>query len=210
MAIGTVEFDLSMVNPDTGLYNTARMYTIDGVNNVDGTPRELSIGQLVMAICLQRASQLENGYDDPVTGEHVNGIIDLMNNIEHVSAQLEAMTTIESAIIEEFQNDTSGHSKALNDIAIETGQTAVELLRELGVLDEYQCNVSNTAQTAENILYDEFITKIESKMDEKNSFNQKTMIELQSLTNKRDQSYDMVSNVLKSLNTVLVGIANNT
>ena len=63
MAIGTVEFDLSMVNPDTGLYNTARLYTIDGVNNVDGTPRELSIGQLVMAICLQRASQLENGYD---------------------------------------------------------------------------------------------------------------------------------------------------
>ena len=125
MAIGTVEFDLSMVNPDTGLYNTARLYTIDGVNNVDGTPRELSIGQLVMAICLQRASQLENGYDDPVTGEHVNGIIDLMNNIEHVSAQLEAMTTIESAIIEEFQNDTSGHSKALNDITIETGQTAV-------------------------------------------------------------------------------------
>ena len=210
MAIGTVEFDLSMVNPDTGLYNTARLYTIDGVNNVDGTPRELSIGQLVMAICLQRASQLENGYDDPVTGEHVNGIIDLMNNIEHVSAQLEAMTTIESAIIEEFQNDTSGHSKALNDITIETGQTAVELLRELGVLDEYQCNVSNTAQTTENILYDDFITKIESKMDEKNSFNQKTMIELQSLTNKRDQSYDMVSNILKSLNTVLVGIANNT
>ena len=210
MAIETVEFDLSMVNPDTGLYNTARMYTIDGVNNVDGTPRELSIGQLVMAICLQRASQLENGYDDPVTGEHVNGIIDLMDNIEKVSAQLEAMTTIESAIIEEFQNDTSGHSKALNDIVIETGQTAVELLRELGVLDEYQCNVSNTSQTTENILYDDFITKIESKMDEKNSFNQKTMIELQSLTNKRDQSYDMVSNVLKSLNTVLVGIANNT
>ena len=113
MAIGTVEFDLSMVNPDTGLYNTARLYTIDGVNNVDGTPRELSIGQLVMAICLQRASQLENGYDDPVTGEHVNGIIDLMNNIEHVSAQLEAMTTIESAIIEEFQNDTE--MKSLSD-----------------------------------------------------------------------------------------------
>ena len=175
MAIGTVEFDLSMVNPDTGLYNTARVYTIDGVNNVDGTPRELSIGQLVMAIC----------------------------------AQLEAMTTIESAIIEEFQNNTTGHSKALNDIAIGTGQTAVELLRELGVLDEYQCNVSNTAQTAENILYDEFITKIESKMDEKNSFSQKTMIELQSLTNKRDQCYDMVSNIIKSLNTVLVGTSNN-
>ena len=46
-------------------------------------------------------------------------------------------------------------------------------------------------------------------MDEMNSFSQKTMIELQSLTSKRDQSYDMISNVLKSLNNVLVGISNN-
>ena len=35
------------------------------------------------------------------------------------------------------------------------------------------------------------------------------MIELQSQTSKRDQSYDMISNVLKSLNTVQVGIVNN-
>ena len=46
MAIETVEFDLSMVNPDDGRYLTARAYTIDGVNNIDGSPRELSIGQL--------------------------------------------------------------------------------------------------------------------------------------------------------------------
>ena len=46
-------------------------------------------------------------------------------------------------------------------------------------------------------------------MDEKNSFSQKTMIELQSLTQKRDQSYDMISNVIKSLNTVLVSNVNN-
>ena len=50
MPIGTVEFDLSLKNPETGEYLTARAYTVDGVNNVDGTPRELSIGQLVMAI----------------------------------------------------------------------------------------------------------------------------------------------------------------
>ena len=35
------------------------------------------------------------------------------------------------------------------------------------------------------------------------------MIELQSLTNKRDQSYDMISNVLKSLNTTIIGNINN-
>ena len=55
----------------------------------------------------------------------------------------------------------------------------------------------------------DFLSSLEAKMDEKNSFSQQTMIELQSLTNKRDQSYDMVSNILKSINTVLVANVNN-
>ena len=59
MAINTVEFDLSMVSPETGEYLTARAYTVDGVLGVDNQPRLLSIGQLVMAICLQRATALE-------------------------------------------------------------------------------------------------------------------------------------------------------
>ena len=56
---------------------------------------------------------------------------------------------------------------------------------------------------------DQIITAIESKMDSLNSFSQQKMIELQSETNKRDQSYDLVTNILKSLNTVEVGIVNN-
>ncbi len=56
---------------------------------------------------------------------------------------------------------------------------------------------------------DELITAIESKMDSLNSFSQQKMIELQSETNKRDQAYDMITNILKSLNTVQVGIVNN-
>ena len=55
----------------------------------------------------------------------------------------------------------------------------------------------------------DLITAIESKMDSLNSFSQQKMIELQSETNKRDQAYDMISNILKSLNTVQVGIVNN-
>ena len=46
-------------------------------------------------------------------------------------------------------------------------------------------------------------------MDSKNSFSQQTMIQLQSQTTKRDQAYDMVSNVLKSVNSTLIGNANN-
>ncbi|MBQ6245396.1 MAG: hypothetical protein IJK04_00910, partial [Kiritimatiellae bacterium] len=59
MAIGTVEFDLSMIDQETGRYMTARAYTVDGITDANGLPRELSIGQLVMAICLDRASKLE-------------------------------------------------------------------------------------------------------------------------------------------------------
>ncbi|MBP1583095.1 MAG: hypothetical protein J6866_03990, partial [Victivallales bacterium] len=56
---------------------------------------------------------------------------------------------------------------------------------------------------------DDLITEIESKMDSLNTFSQQKMIELQSETNKRDQAYDMITNILKSLNTVQVGISNN-
>ena len=63
----------------------------------------------------------------------------------------------------------------------------------------------NTANSSS----EQLISDIEAKMDSLNSFSQQTMIDLQSLTAKRDQSYDMISNIIKSLNTVLVGTANN-
>ena len=69
--------------------------------------------------------------------------------------------------------------------------------------------IENVPRGTANADSADLLTAIEAKMDSKNTFSQQTMIELQSLTAKRDQSYDMISNVLKSLNTVLVGNANN-
>jgi hypothetical protein len=84
-------------------------------------------------------------------------------------------------------------------------------LREMGVIGEgIQCVRFKGDPDPNDIMYEDFITQIEAKMDEKNSFSQQKMIELQSLTNKRDQSYDMISNILKSLNTTMTGIVNNT
>ena len=198
MAIGIVEFDLSMVNPETGLYNTARAYTVEGVTNADGSLRELSIGQLVMAICLQRASKLETQ------------IIALMEEMNTTSAQLKDLTTIEQAVIDEFASNTSGHAYNLDNVTVSSSTSAIQLLRDLGVIDSTQTYVRNDSVLSNaDIIYEDFITQIEAKMDEKNSFSQQKMIELQSYTNKRDQSYDMISNVLKSLNTTLVGNVNN-
>ena len=190
MPIGTVEFALSMVSPDTGEYLTAHAYTVEGVNNVDGTPRELSIGQLVMAICLQRAASLEAG------------IITLMEEMNSTSVKLELMTQIEADILDGGANmaniNTSHVTYEGRDYDFRAFLVNVVRMDAASVPSDF---VSATDT--------DFITALESKMDEMNSFSQQKMIELQSQTSKRDQAYDMISNVLKSLNTVQVGILNN-
>jgi len=209
MAIGTVEFDLSMASPETGEMLTARAYTVEGVTNEDGSLRQLSIGQLVMAICLQRASELETQ------------IIALMEEMNTTSQQLEIMTSIEEKVIGWSTRSSPPHDGKYEHLYHDEdkisapgseydGKTMEEFLRAMGVIgDGIQCVRFKGDPDPNDIMYDDFITQIEAKMDEKNSFSQQKMIELQSITNKRDQSYDMISNVLKSLNTVLVGNVNN-
>lgn len=186
MAIGVDQIYLSMTSPETGEYLTANVYTVDGVFEPDGvTPRLLSIGQLVMALCLQRAASLEND------------IIKKMNQIETVSEQLELMTKIETDILASNINMSSKTVSYKGE-----SYTYYRFLTEVMDVDEVPTGTANKDST-------ELITAIEAKMDENNSLSQKTMIELQSQTNKRDQTYDMISNSLKSINTVLVGTANN-
>ncbi len=210
MAFGTVEFDLSMIDQETGLNMTARAYTVEGITNADGSLRELSIGQLVMAICLDRASKLEAS------------IIDLMEKMNKTSTQLEIMTSIEEKVIgwttksppphngyEHLYHEADKISAPGSDY---DGLTMLAFLRleEINVVGSaVECVRWEGNLDPNDIAYDAFISTLEAKMDEKNSFSQQKMIELQSQTSKRDQAYDMISNILKSLNTVLVGNANN-
>ncbi len=209
MAIGTVEFDLSMIDQETGLYMTGRVYTVDGITNADGSLRELSIGQLVMAICLDRAAKLEAS------------IIALMEKMNETSARLVEMTKVEQAVVDWAGQQTESAYMRLTNSRFADGPYAnvtyfdflteedygVELALGQGVYD-VRVNDTNLHDKHE-IFYDDFIAMLEAKMDDQNSFSQRTMIELQSQTSKRDQAYDMISNILKSLNTVLVGNANN-
>ena len=206
MAIGIDTFDLSMTSPDTGRYLTANFYTVDGVTNADGSLRQLSIGQLVMAICLNRASKLETD------------IIALMEEMNSTSAKLEVLTEIETEVLkwpdELKQAGTSARSlnnyNVSSDNAAYPGGTFKTALVDMGVIANGISYVRVSGNPdSDDIMYDDFITALESKMDEKNTFSQQKMIELQSLTNKRDQSYDMISNVLKSLNTTIIGNINN-
>ena len=190
MAIGTVEFDLSMASPETGEMLTARAYTVEGVTNEDGSLRLLSIGQLVMAICLQRASELENS------------IIELMEEMNATSAKLEKMTEIETVLLAYgiYMTDITKNGVVYDG----TNYTCYDFLVNIVKMDSGEVPTGHV--TADST---DFITALEAKMDEMNSFSQQKMIELQSLTNKRDQSYDMISNVLKSLNTQMIGNVNN-
>ncbi len=195
MAFETVSFNLSMnriddpyLHPDQASENalTANVYTVEGVTNADGSLRELSIGQLVMALCLARASELEAQ------------VIELMETMNESSAQLEALTEVEEALV------------AVDDsqLASSVSGTITYDGKEYASYASFLSSVFGIA-VASDMTAGDLITEIETKMDELNSFSQQTMIELQSLTNKRDQSYDMISNVLKSLHTTLVGNVNN-
>ncbi|MBR4675181.1 MAG: hypothetical protein IKP00_12010 [Victivallales bacterium] len=105
-------------------------------------------------------------------------------------------------------------------IMLEPNATKADLIQAID--DKYKIDILNFVQTLawqgtgvtnpDSYLpsdIDQLITDIESKMDSLNSFSQQKMIELQSETNKRDQAYDMITNILKSMNTVQVGNANN-
>ena len=191
MAVDTVEFNLSMPDHDTGMYLTARTYSLT-VKDADGATEtlltNLSIGQLVMALCLERAVAKEKE------------IIDIMNSLNLTSSQLEALTTIETDVV--AATDTS-KVNLKNKTLTYNGSTYTyyAFLDEVVKLDV----VPETACATDN----EFVTSLERAMDERNSINQQTMIELQSATSKRDQAYDMISNILKSLGNVLTGTVNN-
>ena len=167
---------------------TARYYTVPGVTNPDGTPRALSIGQLVMALCLQRATELEAE------------IVKIVEDLNKTSEDLERLTEIETAIV----NATDSSVDLKNTKLVGTDISYYDFLTK----SEYEIELKSVPVTADSSS-EQLITDIEAKMDSHNSFSQQTMIDLQSQTAKRDQSYDMISNILKSLNTTLMTNVNN-
>lgn len=205
MAFQVDTIDLTMEDPDTGMFLTANVYYVDGVTDASGL-RPLSIGQLVMALCLSRAAEMEAA------------IVSLMNTMNTTSEQLAAMTEIEQTLVDYYSDSSAENVYALRNHTISSdsangsyaGQTFETFLRNMGVIDS---NISyvyrENTQSYVDILFSDFITKLESSMDSKNSMNQKDMITLQSNTNKRDQAYDMISNILKSLNNTIMGNIGN-
>ena len=191
MGITVSNLNLSMDMPpaDDGSIGRYQAHTYNvTVTDADGVTTtaltNLSIGQLVMAICLERAVAKEKE------------IIDIMNKLNNTSNELEGLTTIETAVV--GADSTLDLSTTLP--APNAGISYNSFLETIGIEVPSGGVNKNSA---------EFISKLEQAMDERNSINQRTMIDLQASTNKRDQSYDMISNILKSLHTVLTGTVGN-
>lgn len=194
-SIEAAGFDLSMADIDTGMRLQAKTYSIL-VENTDGVMETklsgLSIGQLVMAVCLERAVAKESE------------IVGIMNTLNNTSTELESFTEIETAIV-----GADGKSGQSVNLSTKTLTNQPDTSYQDFLADKFGVDVTAIPATA-NSDSAELITQIETAMDQRNSINQQTMIELQSATSKRDQAYDMISNILKSLHTVMTGIVNNT
>ena len=203
MSYSVDTIDLSLRSPENGRRLTANIYYVDGVTDATGATRPLSIGQLVMAICLERAAKLESD------------IISLMNTMNNTTATLEALSEIETKIVDWAGSQTSTATYNLSSHTISSGQYKGKTYKDFLTMSDVGLSLPGNqvviwgTPSSSQLSYDEFISRLEAKMDEKNSFSQQKMIELQSLTAKRDQSYDMISNILKSFNTVLIGNVNN-
>jgi len=175
---------LSLRNAETGKALTANVYN---VVFDDGSSRVMSVGQLVMAICLARATEKEKA------------VVDIMDGMAVTTTNIEALSDVEAKIVDknsaELSKITGNWSVVRNDGTTAICTTADEVLSALGV------DIGTTVDT--------IIDNIETKLDTLNTTSQEQMINLQSQTNKRDQSYEMISNVLKSFYTVMSGIVNN-
>ena len=182
-----LSFDLGRVGGEGSLSGSC--YYVDGVF-MEGTStlRPLSIGQLVMALCLSRAAELESE------------IVEIANTLESSSEKLENLAEIENAIV----GSENGSQIDLKSRRLPSGVTYYAYLTEKA----YGISISSVPSKAD-FSSEDLISEIESKMDSLNSFSQQTMIDVQAMVNKRDQSYDMLTNILKSVFTTLSTNAGN-
>lgn len=172
------------------------LYKVDGVTgiNADGT---LSIGQLVMALCLARATELEDA------------IIAMMNELSENTEKLNLLTDIQSYLTDWLADHATSSSTLSGSAYKVTDLDGVERNWDYVLINEFGLSANGDHSPYYKSTVESFVSQLDAKLDELNTFSQETMISLQSTTNKRDQAYDMISNILKSLNTTLTGNANN-
>lgn len=198
---GTI--DLSMRSPETGKTLQATVYYVDGVTDAMGAQRPLSIAQLVMAVCLNRATELEAD------------IVAEMELMAENTEQLEYLSLIETDMANWYQDNSEKTFKP-EEVTRDKYPDLYDLIHreeggELPTWKEFLDQIGDDS-TKTSWSYDEFekmMMNVEDQMDSLNTLSQEQLIDIQSITSKRDDTYSLISNVIKSMNTVLTGNANN-
>lgn len=212
--VGTI--DLSSYNDVTGLKNTATVYWVDGID------RPLPLAQLVMAICFERAAKMEEE------------VVKLMNTLATTTKAIEDLAWFENVLVEFSDKGiyragvTPGDSnpiwgcdwgkilkseKDLPEGCMWRGRNGDKLGRWTEWLIE-KCGIKElpVGTTQENYSIDEVskvLDSIETKLDSLNTTSQKDMIKLQSETTKRDQTYDLITAMVKSIGGVNSSISSS-
>ncbi len=201
----TKSIDLSMKNPDTGVLLTSNVYTLKGVTEPGSTTlKKMSIGQLVMAVCLSRATELEATIvSEMATMANTTDKLETYSNVEADLAAWQKVNHSATLSVADIKNASNAFSTTYPNLyatfSDDTKRTT--FLNDIGM--------SKTAESWSADQVDEMMQNIEEQMDSLNTISQEQLIEIQSLTSKRDDTYSLISNVLKSLYTVLTGNVNN-
>lgn len=197
-------FDLSSTDEMTGLRNTAKVYWVDGIN------RPLPLAQLVMAICLERAASKEND------------VVRIMNTITSTTKQIEELSWLENILVGYADTglncpegpwvcDWEAIIKDEKDLPEGChwrgggGGRWTEWLEERGIKPFPVTTLGHFWYYASEI--NQILDAIDTKLDSLNTTSQKDMILLQSETTKRDQTYDLITAMVKSISGANASIA---
>ena len=188
---------LTIRNPETGRMLTASVYTIEGL---EGT---FSMGQLVFAICLAIGLDREQA------------LVDIMDEANVSTAKLKTLTDIQAALVDWFNEAGTNdkfHLEFGGDVVITYdgryygGAEWRDFLWNACEMT-YEQLPSKTELTRSEV--ESLIDSISDRMDSLNAINNDQLIQMQSETSKRDQAFDLLSNILKSFTAELLGNANN-
>ena len=201
-------FDLSLTNSETGNPLVANLYHVDGIS------RALSIAELVMAICLQKATEIESA------------IITRMEAQSKMTVNLESLTEIQAALTAKMtppnaQTDGLETVAQLRKLA-QAFDVSLIWYKEDGTLvrgkqgQKTYAEIETFLKSTAEVKIDsgmttiaEVVQAVSSRIDELNTTNQKEMIELQSDVAKRDNRYELITNMLKSIGTMNLNVVSN-
>ena len=206
----TESINLSMKNPDTGALLTSNVYTLAGVTEAGSTTlKQMSIGQLVMAVCLSRATELEAKIVAEMAAMATT--TDELESFSKIEADLAAWQKANPSATLNATLDADGNPTSAFNIDSTTYPnlyaTFSDKTKRVQFLSDIGMSTSATSWSADEV--DEMMQAVEEQMDSRNTISQEQLIDIQSLTSKRDDTYSLISNVLKSLYTVMTGNVNN-